>query len=118
MEHVHLPWRVVEDATPLLGTATDRLLAACVLINTTCVPISWLSQSCDSHWERSVVPVSQIVLSQKKGRLETGESCMCYFHQSPLWYLSDWKQPLVGGTAVHWDGVRILSSDVGTGVIC
>ena len=83
------------------GKPFSHLLAVCVLVNSTCVIISWLSQWC----ERGLAPVNKIVLGHVPRAFSashhygigTGLDCAVAIPMSHC------KRSLVGRRAVHWD---------------
>ena len=89
------------------GKPFSHLLAACVLVNTTCVRVAWLSQRC----ERGLVPLNQMVLGHVGLRvlsashhngIDTDLDC------AVVRSVSNCERTLVGRRAVHWDPFRGL----------
>ena len=86
-----------------LVTAEKRfthLLAACVLVNTTCMIISWSSQWC----ERGLVPLNQIVLGHVGYCVHTTShhnGIGTDLDRTVIISMANCKRPLVGRRAVH-----------------
>ena len=89
-----------------------HFLAFCVLVNATCMIISWLSQWC----ERSLCSVSQTVMGdQVKCAITTSHhyDIITGLYRTVIVTMSDWKWPRLGSRAV--DGNPFGRSWINTG---